>query len=63
MQMYVGIGTLITVHVVRNLLAQNRPPGVSRDCTICRTEVVINTQRNPISVERDMKYHSPKTSI
>ena len=29
MQMYVGIGNLITLHVVSNLLAQNRPPGVS----------------------------------
>jgi len=33
-----------------------------RQCTIERTEDVINTKRNRISVERDMKYHSPKTT-
>jgi hypothetical protein len=27
-------------------------------CTMCTTEVVNNMNRNPISVERDMKYHS-----
>ena len=32
-------------------------------CTICRTEVVINTKRNSISIECDMKYHSPKITI
>jgi len=30
MQMYVGIVTLITVHVLNNLLAQKRPPMVSQ---------------------------------
>jgi len=34
-----------------------------RQYTVCRTDVVINTKRNRISVERDMKYRSPKTSI
>ena len=29
-------------------------------CTICSTEDVFNTKRNHISVECDMKYHSPK---
>ena len=33
-----------------------------RQCTICRTEFVINTKRNRIPVERDMKYNSPKTT-
>ena len=32
-------------------------------CAICRTEVVINPKGNRISVERDMKYHSPKITI
>ena len=36
---------------------------VVTQCTIRRTEVVINTKRNCISVECDMKYHSPKTTI
>jgi len=34
-----------------------------RQCAICTTEVVINTKINCISAERDMKYHSPKTTI
>jgi hypothetical protein len=34
-----------------------------RQCTVCRTEVVINTKGNRISVEHDMKYHSPKITI
>ena len=62
MQMYVGTVTLITLHVLSNLLAQKWPPMVS-ECAICRTEVVINTKGNHISVERDMKYHSPKTTV
>jgi len=34
-----------------------------RQRTICRTDVVNNTKKNHISVERDMKYHSPKITI
>jgi hypothetical protein len=34
-----------------------------RNYTIYRTGIVINTKRNHISVECDMKYHSPKTTI
>ena len=59
--MYVGIVTLITLHVLSTgpKMATN---GV-RQCAICRTEVVINTKGNHISVERDVKYHSPTTTI
>ena len=62
MQMYVGIVTLINLYVLSNLLAQMTTNGV-RQCTVCRTEVVINTKRNRTSVERDMQYHSSKTTI
>jgi len=34
-----------------------------RQCTIERTEDVMNTKRNRISVERDMKNHSSVTTI
>jgi hypothetical protein len=34
-----------------------------RQCTVRRTEVVINTIRNYISAERDTKYHYPKITI
>ena len=34
-----------------------------RQYTICRTEVVINTKRNRISVEHYVKYQSPTTTI
>jgi len=34
-----------------------------RQHTVCRTDVVINTTRNHISAEHDMKYHSPKITI
>ena len=60
--MYVAIVTLINLYVLSNLLAQMTTNGV-RQCTVCRTEVAINTRRNRISVERDTKYHSPKTTI
>ena len=59
MQMYDGIVILITLHVLSHLFATN---GV-RQCAISKTEVVINVKGNHISVERDMKYHSPKTTI
>ena len=61
--MYVGTETLITLRILSNLMAQKWPPGVSRDCTICRTEGVINTKRNRISEERGMKSQPPKTTI
>ena len=61
MQMYVGIVTLITLHVLSTgpKMATN---GV-RQCAICRTEVAINTKGNRISVECDMEYDSSKTTI
>jgi len=34
-----------------------------RQCTVCRIEFVINTNGNHISVEHDIKYHSPKITI
>ena len=34
-----------------------------RQCAISKTEVVNNTKGNRISVERDVKYHSSKTTI
>ena len=61
--MYVGTVTLITLHVLSNLLAQKMATNGVRQCAICRSEVVINTKGNHISVERDVKYHSPKTTI
>jgi hypothetical protein len=57
--MYVGIVTLNKLHVFNNLLAQKMTTNSVRP----RIEVVINTKRNRISVERDMKYHSAKTTI
>jgi hypothetical protein len=38
------------------------PSGV-RKCSICRTEVVIKTKRNSITVECDTGYNSPKITI
>ena len=63
MQMYVGIVTLITLHVLSNLLPPKMATNAVRQCAICRTEVVNNTKGNHISVERDVKYHSSKTTI
>ena len=34
-----------------------------RQCTVCGIEFVINTNGNHISVEHDIKYHSPKITI
>jgi len=57
--MYVGIVTLLILHVITNLLPTN---GI-RQGNICRNEIVNGTKRNHTSAERDMKYHSPKTTI
>jgi hypothetical protein len=62
MQPYVGTVTLKTLYVLIIYWPKMATNGI-RQCTVCRTEVVINTTRNRISVERDMKYHSPKISI
>ena len=60
--MYVGIGTLITLHIISNLMVQKGPSGVSEIALHAELNV-INTKRNHISAEHDMQYHSTKTTI
>ena len=62
MQMYVGIVTLITLYVLSNLLAQPWSPMVSDSVLYAELKLLL-TLKETISVERDVKHHSPKTTI
>ena len=60
--MYNGIITLITLHVINNLLAQKWPPILSERAVYTEMEL-LQTTTNLISIECGMGYHTSKTTI
>jgi hypothetical protein len=60
--MYVCTVTLITIHVLNNLLAQKWPPMVS-ESAVYAEQKLLNTKRNHISVECNMGYQALKLTI
>ena len=62
MQMYIGT-TLITLHVINNLLAQRWPSMLSERAVYTELELCYRLKRIFISAESGMGYHTSKTTI
>ena len=60
MQMYIGI-TLITLHVISNLLCQRWPPTLSERVVYTGLELCWRLKQIFISTECAMEYHTSKT--
>jgi len=60
MQMYIGI-TLITLHVISNLLCQRWPPTLSERAVYTGLELCWRLKQIFISTECAMEYHTSKT--
>jgi hypothetical protein len=62
MQMYIGI-TLITLHVISNLLCQRWPPTLSERSVYTGLELCWGLKQIFISTKCAMQYHTSKTAM